>query len=463
MKQKTSLNPILSKALNSLDLQLETELQRYRRKKIKEKSFSRVGSNAPAPRISTPLFVDLKSIPQVQSTSSFPSTPIPENLPLIAHSSELRLTQEAPESSSHHEHKLQLPTFSDSPHTPSAHITSHLSLEEISSLIHKSKEQKQQENLATPLEENQPPHEYLESSEQLLASLNEEDQETQISSTQVKENKHPQTKQTFFKYLTTPLGIGSLLLLFVSSALLSSLIFAPESFSYLGLNNWLSGKKSKTDADNLNTNNPPVNNNLPAVSAPSVSNGASLTNEEFAPIELENLSTLESKAKPSVIPLPPTSVAPTPNQKNPANTTSNLPNNPQINPPINNSNIPPNLPNTVTQNNEDLASVLLPPSLMPPVNKPYIEPPTLLPPPNLNGNQNSTTNNNINNKYLVIIPYNGEQSLNQVRQVIKEAFVRDFPDGKRIQLATFKTQNEAQQFVARLAQSGISASIYSLN
>lgn len=462
MKQKTSLNPILSKALNSLDLQLESELQRYRRKKIKEKSLSRVGSNSVAPRISTPLFVDLQTIPDVQSQASFLSTSATESLPLITYSSELRLTEEATESLSHHEHKLKLPTFNDAPHPPSTNITSHLSLEELSSLIHKPKEQEQKENLATPFVEDQPPHKYLESSEQLLASLNGEDQETAKSSTQVKENQQLQAKQTFLKYLTTPLGIGSLLLLFVSSALFSSLIFAPESFSYLGLHKWLSSNKSPTDTDNLNTNKPPVNNTSPEVLAPIVPNGASLTNEEFAPIDLENLSTLETNTKPVVIPLPPTSVAPTTNQKNPANTTPNLPNNAPINPSINNSKIPSNVPNTVTPNHEDLASVLLPPSLMPPGNSPYLEPPTLLPPPNFNGNQNSSNNDNINHKYLVVIPYSGEKSLTQVRKVVQEAFVQDFPDGKKIQIATFKTQNEAQQFITKLAQSGLSASIYTL-
>jgi hypothetical protein len=439
MKQPTSLNPVIRKALNSLDLQLESELQRYRSKKRKEESFGRVSSSSPAPRISTPLFVDLKSIPDVVST------PSPENSledQLLA--SSLKLDYHL-EENSHEEHHLKLPNFKENiPHSDTK-ITAHLSLEEITSLIHQPKTKDEQKNLATPPVENKPPNEYLESSEQLLASLNEKQtpQSGENSQEGLNTPPSPKVKPSPLKYLATPLGIGSLLLLFLSGALVSSMVFAPETFSHLGLNHWLLGNQIPPDSQ------PPENTSIANNSTLGVTQGVNLTNEEFIPIELENLSTLQTNSDSVVT--PPQSNEVTQNAPNPLNST------PQVSNPVTN-NLPSANQPPVLNPNQDLASVLLPPSLLNQGNTVYTEPPTVIPLPPSGGETPD-----LNNKYLVVIPFSGDNSLNQVRQVVGEAFVRDFPDGKRIQIAAFDTQNEAQQFVTKLSQSGLSASVYTLN
>lgn len=441
MNQTTSLNPILKKALNSLDLQLENELQRYRKKRRKEQAEGLVPSSYSTPPISTPLFVNLKSIPDLISGNSPQVESGNQVLPSITPSPFIPLPQSSKENLSNEGQNLKLPTFENRNPTPTK-ITTKISLEEISSLIHQPKNKENEENLVIPSGENPPPNEYLESSEKLLASLQEEEKQELKKEPKpiAKKTKTSTKKPSFFKYLATPLGIGSLLLLFVSSALLSSLILAPESFSYLGLNNLLLGNNSPTDSNNLESNNSP-----PEKSNSVVTNGTNLTTQEFTPIELENLSTLESNPKSPLTPVVIPSV-----------TNTNIPNNPAPAP----TTAPTTPPATVLTNN-DLASVLLPPSLRSQGNQSYVEPPILPLPPNSNTSQNSTQNNS-NNKYLVVIPYGGDQSLNQVRQVVKEAFVRDFPEGKKIQIATFANQNEAQQFVTKLAKSGLSASVYPL-
>ena len=465
MKQTTSLNPVIRKALNSLDLQLENELQKYRRKKRKEQSFTRFSSSSPSPRISTPLFVDLKSIPEIMSLPSSDKSSEDTKSSIKAKENKIQsisFSNDSLEEKSNlsHQRKLDLPTFNETPHTSSAKITSHISLEEISSLIHKPKEDEKNEQIQIlSSKENNPPNNYLESSEQLLASLSEE--EIQEEDEEVVQTQ----KISFLKSLATPLGIASLLILLVSSVLLSSLILFPESFSNLSLNSLLLGSKSNSTNDTLNNNS-----NNSDESSPIVANGANLTNEEFIPIELENLSTLDNNFTPSINSVDtnttnvntvtiPTNNTPTKNTATTPTTTT----------PTTTNNVPNTSPIPVLTNNKDLASVLLPPSLRPQPNQTYVTPPTLLPPPNINNSspstpaiQPNTQTSNVVSKYLVVMPYSGDNSLNQVRQIVQDAFVETFPDGKRIQIAAFDTEEQAQQYIARLAQSGLRASVYPL-
>ena len=147
--------------------------------------------------------------------------------------------------------EFKLPNFESSQPSKSK-IIARISLDQISSLIH----QPQGEKASVAEVENKIPNQYLKSTEQLLASLQEEENTVkQTNQTNLKVDKNSSLKTSYFKYLTTPLGVGSLLLLFVSSALLSTVILAPESFSYLGLNNLFLGNQTPPQPDNLNNNN----------------------------------------------------------------------------------------------------------------------------------------------------------------------------------------------------------------
>ena len=63
--------------------------------------------------------------------------------------------------------------------------------------------------------------------------------------------------------------------------------------------------------------------------------------------------------------------------------------------------------------------------------------------------------------YYITIPFSTEQGLIEVRQTVDEAFVRQFVDGaNRIQLAAFDNAESARQFIDELKVQGITAQVY---
>jgi len=62
--------------------------------------------------------------------------------------------------------------------------------------------------------------------------------------------------------------------------------------------------------------------------------------------------------------------------------------------------------------------------------------------------------------YYVTVPFTSERGLRQIRGTIGEAFVRQFSDGNRIQLAAFDNAQSAQQFIEELQGKNISAEVY---
>ena len=62
--------------------------------------------------------------------------------------------------------------------------------------------------------------------------------------------------------------------------------------------------------------------------------------------------------------------------------------------------------------------------------------------------------------YYVTVPFSTEQGLIEVRRAVEEAFVRQFSDGNRIQLAVFDNLETAQSFISQLQKQGVQAQIY---
>jgi cell division septation protein DedD len=62
--------------------------------------------------------------------------------------------------------------------------------------------------------------------------------------------------------------------------------------------------------------------------------------------------------------------------------------------------------------------------------------------------------------YYVTVPFTSERGLMQIRGTISEAFVRQFSDGNRVQLAAFDNAQSAQQFIEELKGKNISAEVY---
>lgn len=62
-------------------------------------------------------------------------------------------------------------------------------------------------------------------------------------------------------------------------------------------------------------------------------------------------------------------------------------------------------------------------------------------------------------RYRVEVPYTGDQSLEQVRRAVPDAYLRNGPEGARIQLGVFNDRERATQLQQELQQQGISAEI----
>ncbi|MGB3296607.1 MAG: SPOR domain-containing protein [Phormidesmis sp.] len=62
--------------------------------------------------------------------------------------------------------------------------------------------------------------------------------------------------------------------------------------------------------------------------------------------------------------------------------------------------------------------------------------------------------------YYVTVPFTTEQGLLDIRKSVDEAFVRQFADGTRVQLAAFDNPESAQQFIAEIKAQGITAQVY---
>jgi cell division septation protein DedD len=62
--------------------------------------------------------------------------------------------------------------------------------------------------------------------------------------------------------------------------------------------------------------------------------------------------------------------------------------------------------------------------------------------------------------YYVVTDYDGDNSLEAARQSVDDAYVRNFPDGARVQLGAFSEESRAEEMRNHLEQQGISAEIY---
>jgi hypothetical protein len=62
-------------------------------------------------------------------------------------------------------------------------------------------------------------------------------------------------------------------------------------------------------------------------------------------------------------------------------------------------------------------------------------------------------------RYYVVVDYSGDTSLTAARQVIGDAYVRNFSTGAKIQMGAFSQPSAAQNLVQQLQQQGISAQV----
>ena len=449
-----SINPALQAALGSLDVQLEEELARYRRQRAGRPVVSPRGLGRYQTRKPLELIPVDKAGGQTQPLVAGRTTAAPMM------SFPLALVNKTPEASPANETESGLMNQTGQLDAPSASTDAGVSSLSNATPGNSATEESLTEQLTPPEKPanvtgnlvplaaaQEQPEDYLESSEKLLRSL-------------AQEHAGVRSEKRFTARLLTPLGIGSILLLLLSSATVAYLVTNPSTLSAFGL--WLfdskTPTKTKTSTETTVAQSEAAKN--------SSMNGPNLAAGEFPDVNLNTLSQLEATSTPT-----PTQIAPLPD----------LPNSGATSTP------PPVVPNSALPGrSSDLSSALLQPSLQPgavpslgPVPTPAASAPGS--PANSKQSKNPATPAAMNKAaassspaevgsssvpakdkyYYVLLNDSSESALEQVRKIIPEAYVENFPIGTRISMGAFMLESEAKTLVDQLKQQGISATIYS--
>ncbi|NJL91409.1 MAG: SPOR domain-containing protein [Coleofasciculaceae cyanobacterium SM2_1_6] len=385
-----TIHPTLKAALGSLDVQIEEELARYRKQRKVQPvmSASRIGQKP------TPLPLEVVQL-------DFPPQGTPLELPL-----EETAAKALPESI-----VTEAKLLSRSASSQNSQFTSKAQDGEI------------------------PPENYLESSEQLLKSLTESGQQGTAES--AGDGEDETEVATLADHLLTPLGVGSMLLLLLSSASLGYLLLNPAIAQRLGLNRLFPGVAPsvvQTSPNSLATTNPDPRPSSPVLSP-------NLADNELDSLDRNRIADLKPSENPQPSPIATTSPSPaatTPNRANPA----------------------------IISGVPDLAGQLG----IPPVATPLATPPSPIfsasPSPATSSVPSpspaaSPSNRRRDTYFYVTAPYENDQALTQARTIIPEAYLAEVPgQGTRIQLGAFLVENEAKALVQELSQKGIKANIY---
>jgi hypothetical protein len=271
-----------------------------------------------------------------------------------------------------------------------------LDLREIVGLVH----QPDGDLSTNQTEEMSPPDDYLESSARLLRSLAEN-------------NLLVNQERILLNPVKTPWGISSLLMLFLGASLLG-LAFIPQEI-------W--AKVFSVQSLLVDRSNPDVNiSNSESLDKPNTLDNVDLSQSEFLRLNPNNLSTLQVENNEQNDNIP-TRKSPTDSKIDSVDTGINS--KPQSTP------------------NQDLATALLSPVLN------QIQP-----------QAQSETDTYSDSAFVSFADYQGDRTLRVARQIIKDAYLVQFPTGKKIQFGAFGNQEDANRLAKNLQSRGISASVY---
>lgn len=460
------LKPSLQAVLGCLDLQLDEELARYRRLKA--------GYSAPPRRVlgqRSPIVAPVElwhpttaSAPGTTVVAS-PPAPAPNMPPTSARAPSPAPAPPPPAS------PVSAPPINPfvAPNSPSPALASEARLSSPASpaapgtlaLVPPNPEVASPPDLALatvppPTPETTLPDDYLASSEALLQSLAaEEAQADRLDPSQIKNRSG----------LLSPLGLGSLLLLLLSSLSLGYALLNPDSLRFLNPN--LQGRELPTQS--------------PAVAPTTLPNVPNLAADEFVDLNLDTLGTLTVPSPsptlaPSASPTPNASPTPSPSAASPspganpltaptATPTTPIPTIPLrvVQPQVV---VPSPMPATRTAAVPRSQSVppprstpTTPTSPLPTLAIPATSAPPRVPVVTPTAPTTAASTRSQPDTYNVVTEYRGNESLSQLQQVAPGAYLRNFNDGIRVQLGTFDDRASAQEMVEQLQQQGISAQI----
>ncbi len=472
----TSLHPTLQAALGSLDVQLEEELIRYRRYKAgKTPRPSRnldqntarqldlitvgatggrtqpdpsVSQSAPSPVAPPPSAAQAPAPHAAQPQSSRPASPQPEvvqaasvqaGAPLAVREAVAGAsttanpgTNTAVSGATEQDPSAQGPSLQG----PSLQGPSAANLAVAPGL-------QPEAALAHPDDSAMGPDDYMESSEELLRSLADEEAE-------LRAERGP----GFVESLLTPLGVGSMLLILLSSITLGYVIMNPASLSFLGLENLFNREPSDPQPQEPATE-------PDRSSGPGRPVSPDLTAQEFVDLNLNTLGTLsvrQTESLPAASPAASPTASPTPESSANATQTATPSTSALTTLPA-----PAPVPQVAQPQQPPVAVAPAPQPAPPPRPAPVPQAapaPQPAPPPQAAPAPVAAAPSSDPNYYYVITNYSGDRSLDQAREAVGDAYVRNFPSGARVQLGAFSDPNGAQEMLQNLESQGISAEIY---
>lgn len=410
------LQPALQAVLASLDVDIDAELARYRRHRRGEKlepSFRTIGGEK--------VQKNLDLIQLTPTSSSKPNSELP-NSGVVASGTPLPPPREESAAAT----SLPFEPYTRAPIVP-------LSGNGAASPEASPHTPRVEPEVVTE------PDDYLESSEALLKSIDEEN--SRNISPELATTSRPKSKN-----FLTPLTVGSALLFVAASGTLAYALLNGGGNGNWSLQRlWPSESPAPTTAVTEPTPNPVT------TAEPTSPN---LARREFVPLDVDTLGTLEGSESSSPTPaaaLPPPGVATAP-QTQP--TAPSLPEVAVATTPQT-PGTAPTLPNSGGL--ENLNQILLPGSVQgqptapsQPNGSPTASPSTPAVPADLAVPQ----------FYYVLMEYQNDDSLRQARDWVPDAYVREFPIGVRIQLGAYDDEPTAKQAVAELQQYGLPVVLY---
>ncbi len=363
------LSPSLQAVLSSLNVNLEAELNRYRRNRV-------LGNSS-----TDDLFADLEDpafdLEVVESTIAIPTIAVPIAATAAERSPEPSVAIGPP--SLPPNKKLIADNAIKAPADPAADLSSIDDVKATGFLTKTSSQDNLQTAFGTELSEG-----YLASSERLIASLQDVPEMPEPVDTVLKPRR-----KTLSLVAGATLGFLGLAAGLGASYLMSNPLVAQRLARGFGRDDLAIATTSKDRFD------PP---------------GPDLSEQEFVDIDIDNLSSLK---------MPQTGIDP--------------------------SLQPPSAPGSLAP---------LPAIAGQPGTQPSAQPQTALP------TETQAVAIPAGANYYVTVPFTTEQGLLNVRQAAQEAFVRQFADGNRIQLAAFDNPEDAQKFVNEVMAQGVTAQIY---
>lgn len=425
-KSKTSnLKPVLSAALASLEVQLDEELARYRRTRIAHRTPDQksLGSLIAAkPQAQSAMTIASSKnqqsltpeqaaayIREQQASNATPpevKTPPP---PPPAPDTFLGVTsnQETKDANSEVSYSLSSNQKQGVPFPESINTPEHTAPTSNQSSIVKADigENTPPENVSLPKNDNtKQPDDYLESSEALLRSLQEEESPPQT--------KKPKSNNDS---LLSPLSIGSMLLLLVSSITFGYIIFNLDDLPSLTFGGLF--KRNQQVSSNENTENVSDVNSGEQKLTP-ITKNPNLASDALPGINsIDDVAGATPKAKPTPIAKPPATAAnPAPVERT---TTAE-----QVSPTAENTPTPA---------------------------QPVSETATAATPQNLDEIEPS------NGGFYNVIVDNTGNTLASVKKVIPDAYLS--PEGKYVYLGAFKSKDRLKKHLELLKEKGITARV----